>query len=145
MRGFTLIELMTTLAVAGILASLAYPSYVGYLARGNRSQGQQVLLDLAQREERFRLDQGSYTSDKSLLGVDAPPATVSDYYSGPSLYVPAGGMPFFAAELTPKPGSSQVDDGRLFINSRGETWRDSDASCSLVTCSSASATASAWK
>jgi len=50
-HGFTLIELMITVAVVAILAVVAYPSYKDHIARGQRSQGQQLLSDIAQRQE----------------------------------------------------------------------------------------------
>ena len=55
----------------------------------------------------------------------------------------AGGRPAFQAVLTPIPGRRQANDiidgfgagsGRLFINSRSERWRESDAGCSVATC-----------
>ena len=55
--GFTLIELMITVAVIAILAAVAYPSYQDHIRRGVRSQGQQFLMDIAQRQEQFFLDQ----------------------------------------------------------------------------------------
>jgi len=143
-RGFTLIELMITVAVVGILAAVAYPSYLSFIIRGNRSQGQQFLMELAQRQERYRLDQGKYTDTLADLVGLSPPATVSNYYDTPKLYIADAGMPFFAAELPPKSGTTQAGDGRLFIDSRGETWRDATSNCALSVCSSSDSTAIAW-
>jgi len=46
--GFTLIELMVTMAVIALLAVIAFPSYQSYIQRGIRSSGQQYLMDLVQ-------------------------------------------------------------------------------------------------
>lgn len=50
--GFTLIELMITVAILGILASIAYPSYQEYVKRANRVDAKAVLLETAQVLER---------------------------------------------------------------------------------------------
>ncbi|HUW39271.1 MAG TPA: type IV pilin protein [Rhodocyclaceae bacterium] len=141
-RGFTLIELMIVVAVVAILTMIAYPSYVNYVIRANRSQAQQFLMDIAQREEQFRLDQGRYTADLADLGA-AVPAPVANYYA-PWLYT-TDARPFFVAELTPLVGSAQKDDGRLFINSRGEHWRDTDRTCEISACVYSSASATPWE
>lgn len=52
MRGFTLIELMITVAVIGILASIAYPGYRDYIVRSNRAEARAALLENAQFLER---------------------------------------------------------------------------------------------
>ena len=60
--GMTLIELMMVLAVMAILIAIALPSYQRYQVRGIRSQGQQFLMDLAQAQEQFFLDQRQYAT-----------------------------------------------------------------------------------
>lgn len=51
-QGFTLIELMITVAIVAVLAAIAYPSYAEYVARGKRSSAQAALLETSQWLER---------------------------------------------------------------------------------------------
>ena len=60
--GMTLIELMMVLAVMAVLIAVALPSYQRYQVRGIRSQGQQFLMDIAQAQEQFFLDQRQYAT-----------------------------------------------------------------------------------
>lgn len=50
--GFTLIELMIVIAILGILASVAYPSYLDHIRRTNRAEAKSILLEMAQLLER---------------------------------------------------------------------------------------------
>jgi len=61
-RGFTLIELMVTVAIVAILAAIAVPSYTRYAYRARRSEGQQLLQNIAMAEERFYSTNNRYGS-----------------------------------------------------------------------------------
>lgn len=59
-KGFTLIELMVVVAIVGILAALAYPSYLQFIRRGHRAEARAALLQGAQWMERGATATGTY-------------------------------------------------------------------------------------
>lgn len=74
-RGFSLIELMITIAIVGILASIAMPSYVGYLARGKRAEAKQALLENALFLETHYTTRGFYSTAKDNNTAPTLPVT----------------------------------------------------------------------
>lgn len=70
-RGFTLIELMITVAIIGILASIAYPAYQDSVRKARRSDGHAFLLDAMARQERFYTENNTYTCTLTDLGFVA--------------------------------------------------------------------------
>ena len=98
--GFTLIELMLTVAIIGILAAVAYPSYQNYLLKGRRGAAQAFLLLVAQRQQQYFLDNRSFAANLTTLGVTAP-ADVSPFYE-PNIALVAGPPPTFNISATPK-------------------------------------------
>lgn len=66
--GFTLIEMMIVVAIAGILAAISYPSYRDYVERAGRADGKAKLLEIMQAQERFYSQNQTYTAN---LGAGA--------------------------------------------------------------------------
>jgi type IV pilus assembly protein PilE len=67
--GFTLVELMITVMVIGVLSAIAFPNYTQYVQRSNRVQGKTALLKLAGAQERYFTVNNQYTSDLAALGA----------------------------------------------------------------------------
>jgi type IV pilus assembly protein PilE len=71
--GFTLIEMMVVVAILGILASIAYPSYVRSVQKSNRAEAKSELNDAAQRFQRCYTLNGRYN-----IGTNCPIFTQLD-------------------------------------------------------------------
>ncbi len=132
-HGFTLIELMVSLLIIGILTALAYPSYQAYIVRGKRAQGQAALLQLMQQQERYFSQNNSYLAF-SFASTD-PHEKMFQWWSGvnaaQSAYeiegvACAGDVIALCVELRAMPGTINVDKnfrdadcGTLILSSTG--------------------------
>jgi type IV pilus assembly protein PilE len=120
--GFTLIELMVTVAIVAVLAAVAYPSYQSHLRKGRRAQAQAYLMDIAQREQQYLTDNRAYAVDAggvtaaTTLSAPAVPTDIASYYTVTTA-ARAGVTPSFIVTATAQ--GAQVKDGNLTIDETG--------------------------
>jgi type IV pilus assembly protein PilE len=117
LRGFTLIELMIAIVIVAILATIAIPAYQAQLVKGRRSAAESTLLDIAQREQQYLLDQRSYAATVAALSTTIP-VSVTPYYTI-TIVPTVGPPPAFTATATPIPGTAQAGDVTLTIDNTG--------------------------
>ena len=79
-KGFTLIELMISVAVIGILAAIAYPSYTQFVAKGARADALAGLMHVANLQEQYYIDHRVFTNDMTKLGLAADPWKVENNF-----------------------------------------------------------------
>lgn len=106
-KGFTLIELMIVVAVIGILASIALPSYNGYIQRSHRSEAKNMLQSLAQRLEQNYTLSGRYDQTQAGAAIDNAWITAAGFGTVP----PGGGARYnisFAPGTNPAQGSFRL-------------------------------------
>jgi type IV pilus assembly protein PilE len=131
-HGFTLIELMIALAIAAILASVAYPSYLSQVAKGRRADGKQALVELAQKLERFYTERGTYAG-ATLGGAGGlyPAVSPGGFYALTVSSQTADGFVIAAA-----PRGNQLGDAcsTLGYNQLGDRSVDSGATLTVDQC-----------
>ncbi|SFQ74476.1 type IV pilus assembly protein PilE [Variovorax sp. OK605] len=115
--GFTLIELMVTVAIVAILAAIALPSYRQYVIRSKRSAAQAQMMDIANRQQQYLLANRNYANKSALTASGyALPAEVASNYSY-DVVLSDNALPAFTLTLTPL--GAQASDGPLTLGSDG--------------------------
>ena len=133
-QGFTLIEMMITVAVIGILAAIALPSFLDSIRKSRRSDAFAALSSVQLAQERWRSNRNAYTTSLTPRPTDDPPglglgtSSSKGYYS---ISIDAADAAGYAATATAATGTTQasddtcqrlrlrVDRGNIFYGSAG--------------------------
>ena len=135
--GFTLIELMITVAIVGILAAIAYPSYSDYVIRSKRSEAKQALIEVAQMLERNYTVANTYVSfpngtaitlnSTPPSGLGCVPRNCSETQTYAITFAAgsptANGFTLFATAVGAQAtGENRLQCGRLSLDNFGQKW-----------------------
>ena len=116
--GFTLIEILITVAIIGIVAAIAVPGYTQYITKANRTDAMNFLSEVAGEQQRYFSQNNVYASDMSDLGYGG-----DETYGSPeghyviSITVPASPAPAtsYTLSATPATDGRQADDAECEV------------------------------
>lgn len=130
-EGFTLVELMITVAIMALIAAIAIPSYTGYMARARRSGAEQLIMQIASKEQQYIVDARSYnatigTGGLNITSQDGWTCTATCTNGSYTITVVvdnAATPPTYTVTAAPVSGGSQTADGTLSFTSTGSKAR----------------------
>ena len=121
-----MIELMIAVAIVGILAAIAYPSYQEHMRKSRRAAAQSFMVDVAARQQLYLIDARSYAGGAGALTALnlAVPGDVTRFYTVTVDPAASTLPPSYTITATPIAGSPQVPDGALTLDHQGAKTRN---------------------
>lgn len=119
--GFTLMEVMIAVVIVSILATVALASYRGHVLRANRSAVAGFMLEVANREERYLLDNRQYGTSLVAIGMTVPSEVSGNYTVSVADDDASSTVPGYVITATPIGGQLRDDAecGTLTLNHLG--------------------------
>lgn len=118
-KGFTLIEIMIVVAIIGVLAAIAYPSYQQYVIKTKRTEMMSEMQNIASQIESRKLAQGSYSAISAKVKADFAKSYPTQ---GQALYDITITDPLvskWTITAVPRLGAQMKGDGNLTLNHQG--------------------------
>ena len=116
-QGFTLIELMIVVAIIGILTAIAAPSYTEYLREAGRRDAMVGLSTIADRQERYYLQNNTYTT--ALTDLNASSTSDEGLYTLKVTSADASGFVVSATAITTKSQANDTGCTTMTLSSTG--------------------------
>lgn len=127
--GFTLLDVLIALAILAIFTAIALPGYESFTDQGRRAEAVNSLQQIMQHQERFFLNNLTYTTTIADLGFIANPL---EYYNITAGTCDGGLNIARCVELTATPIAGHAGDGNITLNSLGEQGATGDAAAANV-------------
>ena len=115
-KGFSLLEILIVVAIIGVLAAIALPSYRKQIQRSNRAAAQSFMSDAANKQQIFLSTARTFATSVSELNMTAP-ADISPKFYTFKIDNVAGPPPCFTVTATAV--NTQADDGDLTLDCQG--------------------------
>ena len=119
-KGFTLIEVMIAVAILGIIAAIAVPSYSSFMTKTRRADAIVMLTDIAGEQQRFFSEQNRYATSMTELGYGADPLPSKEGWYSISVVTPTQtSYVLTAAPIAGEPQANDTECGDFTLNSGG--------------------------
>lgn len=120
--GFTLVELMITVAIIAILVSIALPAYKQSAMKGKRADAKVTLLEASSKQAQYFMDNKTYATDMTQLGYSANPFTTEQQHYQVSVVTPTAACVItscYALQAVPQGTQAADSCGTFTITATG--------------------------